>query len=257
MPELNIATIVSITIVLILLVILTSIVILFSTSIGKKRWRKPIANQTSNDGAPPPISIWGLLLGGFAILVTATVVTIFWQQLLGLVKTYWSLPSLLFIGILAILASFAFEDALQKWSRIGGIAILVLSIAFSGFGAATARWTENLEHSVATGDWGAPKESTPSFARPNRNDLGMLEPITLNPGQHSVAIRDYKGRPLCWDEVVEGPIFQVHSRKRGGEWKRFLQSEISEIRFYLPQRAYGQAIIQVERKLTKPGVGCS
>ena len=191
----------------------------------------------------------------YAFLITVIIIL----AILTLISPLnWGLMSIIVVTGSAL---FIPKESGMEWAKnpllAAGFGLLFLAFVSSGFGAATARWTENLEHSVATGDWGAPKESTPSFARPNRNDLGMLEPITLNPGQHSVAIRDYKGRPLCWDEVVEGPIFQVHSRKRGGEWKRFLQSEISEIRFYLPQRAYGQAIIQVERKLTKPGVGCS
>ena len=143
------------------------------------------------------------------------------------------------------------EDGPTKLNILKVVSILVL-LALLDYIVVDAQWVQpsspQTEEVAECESCGLTESVRQIYARPDRADVGELRPITLQPGETSYPIRDYNGKPLNWDEAEEGPTFEVHSRKRGEDWKPFLQSGVYEVRFALPDNAYGPVTIVLERR---------
>ncbi len=195
--------------------------------------------------------IWGLLLGWFIIA--------------GFLAT-WSFsnsPGAFFNVAAASLTAMVllqfYRITTGKW-LVGGVLIYCAGVAFLALAStsptlvrvgtvidgATESVVQTLEGKEDGDSVSAPASATTNYVPVDRKVYGYIAPITLEPGQESLAITDFIGSCIYWD-VTGGPYPTLLSADKNNVWMVGWKPEQHQIRFRNDSEAV--VVISPERRI--------
>jgi len=163
----------------------------------------------------------------------------------GLGFYYWFQWAIIF-GLFALLVPKKNDATKAQWL------MAILIPAFVGIGIYQynqSGWGVSTKQDVISSNSCAQTGNCPRYtAMPGTRSFGHMRPITLQPGQESLEVRNFTGSMLVWSLVDGNQMPQIFSKiGNDGAWQAGCIPGAWQMKFALPHNASQSVTLQLER----------